>query len=158
MGFSAALLTISAAQGISAIGQGYAQSAQAKYNASLATNQAGLLKVQGDITQGQYTRQAGETLSKSTAIAGAAGIEPTGSAAAVMLDAQTQIHTDAAIAAFNNTMGINNANDKATMLKQQAQQDVYSGYSSAFSDVLSGATQAALYNKKSFNLDSGAKK
>ena len=55
-------------------------------------------------------------------------------------------------------MGINNANDKATMLKQQAQQDVYSGYSSAFSDVLSGATQAALYNKKSFNLDSGAKK
>jgi len=148
MGFSGALLAMSAVQGINSIGGGYAQSAETKYNASLYGLQADALKVQGDITQGQYTRQAGQMMSKSMAVAGAAGIEPTGSAAAVMVDAQTQIETDAAIARYNNTMSINQANQKATMLKQQAAQDVSSGYSGAFSEMLSGAEKYAKYKFK----------
>ena len=148
MGYSGALLALSTVKGISSIGQGYAQSAEDKYNASLSTDQAGLIQAQGDITQGQYTREAGQLLSTQTADVAAKGIRPTGSAAAVMLDSQTQINTDMAIAKFNTTMGINQANNRATALKQQAQQDVYSGYSSAFTDLLSGATQYGLYKNK----------
>lgn len=152
MGFSGALLALSAVKGITSITQGIAQSNEDKFNASLATDQAQLIGIQGQITQGQYTRQAGQTLSTSMAVAGAKGIEPTGSAAAVMIDAQTQIHTDAAIVAFNNTMGINQANSKATLLKQQAGNAIFSGYTSAFSDLLTGATDYATYNTNKINL------
>ena len=159
MGFSGALLALSAVQGITSIGKGIATSAEDKYNASLATNQAQLTAIQGQITQGQYTQQAGQAAATSTAIAGAKGLEPTGSVAAVMLNTQTQIDTDAAIAQFNTTMGINQANSKATALKQQAGQDMFSGVTSAFSDLLTGATNYATYNSKNaLNLSGGANK
>lgn len=148
MGFGGALLALSAVKGITSIAQGNAQSAEDKYNASLFTDQAGLIAQQGQITQGQYTRQAGELLSTQTTDSAAKGLEPTGSIAAKMLDSQTQIHTDMAIAQFNTTMGINQANAKATALRQQAGQSQFSGYSTAFSDLLTGASQDYAYNNK----------
>lgn len=151
-GFSGAMLAFSAVQGINSIGQGYAQSAEDKYNASLYTNQASALSVSGGIEQGQYTRKAGQMLSTQTSDIAAKGLEPTGSAAAVMLSSQTQIETDAAIAKYNNTMAINQANQKALQLKQQASQDVYSGFSSAFSDMLKGAVAYGAYNTPSNSL------
>lgn len=155
MGFGGALLAMSAVQGIASIGQGYAQGAEDKYNASLASNQAGLLKVQGDITTGQYTRQAGQMLASSTAMVAGKGLEPTGSAAAVMLDSQTQINTDLAITKFNNETNVNYANAQATALQRKAKQSVFSGYSNAFSDTLKGASNYALYSNK-LNLNAGA--
>lgn len=148
MGFVGAMLALSAVKGIASIGSSYAQGAEDKYNSSLFTDQAQLLKVQGDITQGQYTRQAGQLLSTQTADVAAKGLQPTGSAAAVMLDSQTQIHTDMAIAKFNTEMGINQANAKARLLKQQASNDVYSGFSSAFTDLLTGTVQYGQYKNK----------
>src|ERR1035437_6048727 len=143
-GFGGALLAMSAVQGITSISEGYAKSAESKYNASLYTDQAQALAVQGSITQGQYTRAGGEMASKQTAIEGAAGIQPTGSAAAVMLSSQTQILTDMAIAKYNNDMSVNYANAQAKNLKIQASQDVSSGYSTAFSDTLKGASAYAM--------------
>lgn len=155
-GFSGAMLAFSAVQGINSIGQGFAQSAEDKYNASLYTNQANATAVEGSIEQGQYTRKAGQMLSTQTADVAAKGLEPTGSAAAVMLSSQTQIETDAAIAKYNNTMAINQANQKAKMLKQQAGENIYSGFSSAFSDLLKGGTDYYGYNNKnSLTLSSG---
>lgn len=155
MGFGGALLALSAVKGIASIGQGFAQGAEDKYNASLATQEAQLKNVQGDITQGQYTREAGQLLSTQTADIAAKGLQPSGSAAAVMLDSQTQIQTDMAIAKFNTQMGVNQSNARATALKQQATQSVYSGFSSAFSDLLTGATQYGMYKNK-INLNAGA--
>ena len=148
MGFSGAMLALSAVKGIASIGQGYAQSGEDKYNASLFDQQAGLLKIQGDITQGQYRREASDLLSTQTADIAAKGLEPSGSAAAVMLDSQTQIETDMAIARFNTQMGVNRAGSQATLLRDKAKQSIYSGYSSAFTDMLSGASDYYLYNKK----------
>ena len=148
MGFSGALLAMSAVQGINAIGQGYAQSAEDKYNAQIATNQASATAVQGSITQGQLTRQGGNMMAMSTAVAGAAGLEPTGSVAAVELNNQTQIETDKAIAQYNTTMGINSATDRAKALRQQAGNDEFAGFTSAFSDMLTGVSNYAKYNMK----------
>ncbi len=142
MGFSGALLALSTVKGITSITQGIVQSKEDKYNASLASDQAQLIGVEGQIEQGQYARKAAQMLSTQTADVGAKGIEPTGSAAAVMLDAQTQIHTDAAIAQFNTQMGINQANSKANLLKQQSKNSMFSGYANAFSDLLTGATES----------------
>ncbi len=148
MGFSGALLAMSAVQGITAIGKGFAQGAEDKYNAQIATNQASALQVEGNITQGQITRQGGEMMARSTAVAGAAGLDPTGSVAAVMVNNQTQIETDKAIAAYNTTVGINSATDRAKMFKQQANQDVSSGFTNAFSDMLTGVSNYAKFNLK----------
>lgn len=154
-GFSGALLALSAVKGITSIGQGFAQGAEDKYNAQIATNQATATQIQGDITQGQLTRQGGEMMAKSNAIAGASGLEPTGSVAAVMVDNQTQIETDKAISQYNTSMGVNSATDRAKMLKQQSGQDVFSGFTSAFSDILTGASDYAKYKTK-INLNAGA--
>ena len=160
MGFSGALVALSAVKGIADISKGYAVSAENKYNASLAEGQANLFQVQGDIQQGQITRQGGQILSKQTAIAGAAGIQPTGSAAAVMLDTQTQINTDKAIAKFNSQENVNYANATAAQYKIKASQAVSGGYANAFSDLLSGAVNYGMYKYKptTFDLSGGAKK
>ncbi len=151
MGFAGVLAGMSVAQGVTSISQGYAQSAESKYNASLYQDQAQAIAVQGSITQGQYTAKAGKMAATQTAIEGAAGIEPTGSAAAVMVESQRNILTDMAISQYNTTMAENSANASATNLKIQASQEVDSGYSTAFSDVLKGASNYALA-KGSFNL------
>jgi hypothetical protein len=143
--FAGASAALSAVEGITDIFSGYAQSAEDKFNASLYTDQASALAVQGSIEQGQFKRYGAKMLSKQTAVAGAAGLEPTGSVAAVMLDSQTQINTDMAIAKYNNTMAINAANAKAKDLKIKASQAVFSGYSSAFSDLLKGASAYGAY-------------
>ena len=155
MGFSGALLAMSAVQGITSIGQGYAQSAEDKYNAQIATNQATAIQTQGQIQQGQLTRQGGKMMSTASAVAGAAGLEPTGSVAAVEVSNQTQIETDKAIAAYNTSMGVYSATDRAKALRQQASQSVESGFTNAFSDVLTGVSNFARYNTK-FNLNAGA--
>ena len=148
MGFSGALLAMQAVKGITSIGQGFAQSAEDKYNAQISQNQATAIGIQGQITQGQITRQGGQMMARSNAVAGAAGLEPTGSVAAVELSNQTQIETDKAIAAYNTSMGINSATDRAKQLKQQAANDTFSGFTNAFSDMLTGASNYAMYKNK----------
>ena len=148
MGFSGALLAMQAVKGITSIGQGFAQSAEDKYNAQISQNQANAIGIQGQITQGQLTRQGGQMMAKSNAVAGAAGLEPTGSVAAVELSNQTQIETDKAIAEYNTSMGINSATDRAKQLKQQAANDTFSGFTNAFSDMLTGASNYAMYKNK----------
>ena len=163
MGFSGALLALSAVKGVTDISKGYAQSAEDKYNASLASGQANLFNIQGDIQQGQITRQGGQIASRQTAIAGASGIQHTGSMAAVMLDTQTKINTDKAIAKFNTQSNVNYANATANQYKIKASQAVTSGYASAFSDLLSGATNYGMYKynpnqkKTTFDISGGAK-
>lgn len=146
MGFGGVMLAMSAVQGISQIGQGYAQNAEAKYNATIKEGQANMIGLQSDIEQGQYQRMKGQYLSKSTAQIGAAGIMPEGSAAAVMLDAQTQIGIDQAIAKFNKTQAENYTMQEADAYRRQGKQAVYSGYSNAFSTMLQGGANYAMYN------------
>ena len=158
MGFSGALLAMSAVQGIAQIGQGNAQAATDNYNAQIASNQASAIQTQGQIEQGQITRKGGKMASTTTAVAGAAGLQLTGSVAAVELSNQTQIETDKAIAQYNTSMGVNSATDRAQMLRQQASADKSSGYTNAFSSILKGVSQYGMYNSKQsgFNLNSGA--
>ncbi|RTK93043.1 hypothetical protein EKI60_06415 [Candidatus Saccharibacteria bacterium] len=163
MGFGGALLALSAVQGISQIGQGYAQKAESNFNATLAEGKANLIGAQSEIEQGQYQRLKGQYLSKSTAAAAGAGIMPSGSAAAVMLDAQTQINIDQAIAKFNREQEQSYTRSQADAYRRQGKQSVYSGYSNAFSTMLSGASNYAMYKgsttkpKTSFDTSAGAK-
>ena len=161
MGFGAALFTLTAMQAVSQIGQGYAQKEEAKYNATLLEGKAGLIDVEKGIENAQYERFKAKTLSTSMANVAASGIMPTGSSAAVMVETQKQIAIDQAIGQFNLEQQKRYTLEEAETVKRQGRQAVYSGYSNAFSTMLSGASSYAMYkgagSKTSFDLSSGAK-
>jgi hypothetical protein len=154
MSFGATLFAMAAVQGISQITQGYAQKEEAKFNASLAEGKANLIGAQQEIDAGQYQRLKGQYMSTSMANIAKAGIMPTGSAMAVMLNTQTQINIDQAISKFNLEQQKQYTLSEANALRRQGRQSVSSGYSNAFSTVLSGASDFAKY--KRFNLNAGA--
>lgn len=164
MSFGAALFAMSAVQAVSQIGQGYAQKAESNYNATLYEGKAQQIGVQQDIENAQYERLKGQTMSKSMANIAKAGIMPTGSAMAVMLDTQTQINIDQAIGKYNLEQQKQYTLAEADAYRRQGKQAVYTGYSNAFSTMLSGASNYATYkgfgsnNKTSFDLNSGATK
>jgi hypothetical protein len=137
---------MSAAQAATSISEGYAQSSEDMYNAMIASLGGAGADLQGKITQGQLTRKGGMLASQQTAALGGAGIMPTGSYAAAMLDTQTQINTDKAIAAYNTTMQENYYSEKAAALKRQAATAKRQGYEAAFSSLLRGAASYYAYS------------
>lgn len=145
MGFGAAMLAMSAVQGISQIGQGYSQKAEANFNATLLEGKKNLINEQESIEGGQYARLRSQYLSKSIANTAKAGIMPSGSALAVMLDTQTQINIDQAISKFNFEEEKNYTQAQANQQRRAGRQAVYSGYSNAFSTMLKGTSNYAFY-------------
>lgn len=154
MGFGGALLAMTAVQGVSQISQGYAQNAEAKFNATLLNNKADQIDVQKDIEFGQYQRLKGQYMSKSVSNAAKSGIALQGSALAVMLDAQTQISIDQAIGQFNLEQEKNYTKAQADAQKRAGRQAVYSGYSNAFSTMLQGTSNYAMYKYRDTTFDS----
>jgi hypothetical protein len=76
-----------------------------------------------------------------------------------MLDAQTQINIDQSIAKFNKEQEKSYTQSQADAYRRQGKQSVSSGYSNAFSTILSGASNYAMYKygKTAFDTSSGAK-
>ena len=145
MSAGGALFALSAAQAVSQISQGYAQNAEAKLNASLLQGKASLLDVQSGIEQGQYQRLKGQTMGKSVAAAAGMGVGFSGSPMAAMLNAQTQINIDQAIAKFNMDQQKAYTLAEADQVRRQGKAAVRAGYSSAFSTILSGASNYVKY-------------
>lgn len=145
MSFGGVLLAMSAVKAITEIGQGKAQQAEANYNATLLEGKANMIGAQAEIDYGQYNRKKGKALSTSMATIAGAGIAPGGSAMAVMLDAQTQINIDQAIGQFNYEQEKQYTLNEASQARRKGNQAVSSGYSNAFSTMLQGASNYAMY-------------
>jgi hypothetical protein len=152
-----ALLALAAVQATSQIGQGYAQKAEAKFNASLLEGQAGMIQIQKDIENAQYQRLKAKTWSTSMTRVAGAGLQPTGSAAAAMIDAQTQISIDQAIGQFNFEQKKQYTLAEAEAMKRKGKQAVVAGYTNAFSTMLQGVSSYG-ESKGWFDTDAGAKK
>lgn len=162
MSAGAALFTLTAFNAVSQISQGYVNQAEAKANASMIEGQAGLIDIQRDIEQGQYQRMKGRALSTSMASTAAMGVMPSGSAMAVMVDTQKQIEIDQAISRFNYNSERNLKMSEADAYRRKGKQAVYAGYTNAFSSMLSGASNYAMYsgmgkptNKTTLDIGSG---
>jgi len=134
-------LALSAVQGISQIGQGYAQKAEAERNATLIEGKAGLIDIQKGIENEQYFRAKGQVLSTSMARTAAAGLKPTGSVMAVMLDTQKQMSLDQAIGQFNFDMEKRYTLAEAESVRRGGTAAVKAGYGRAFSTMLSSASK-----------------
>lgn len=145
MGFSAALLALTAVNAISQINQGYAQEAEANLNATIIEGKAGLIDVQKGIENEQYNRAKHRALSTGMARTAGAGIKPTGSAMAVMLDVQKQISLDQAIGQFEYDQEKRFTYAEADAQRRKGAMAVREGYSGAFSTMLRGGSNYAMY-------------
>jgi hypothetical protein len=154
MSLGGALFAMSAVQAVSQIGHGYAQKAENDYNATLLEGKANLIDTQKEIESGRYDRLKGQYLSKSIANVAASGIMPQGSALAVMLDAQTQINIDQAISKFNFDTEKSYTMSESEAQRRAGKSAVRGGYTNAFSSMLSGAANYAMYKHKATSFDS----
>jgi hypothetical protein len=154
---STAILAYTAFQGVSQISQGYAQRAEANLNASLLQGKANLIDVQKDIEFGQYQRMKGKVASKTMTAIASAGIQPTGSAMAYLINTQAQIGIDQAIGQFNLEREKNYTLAQAAAEKRSGKRAVAAGYTNAFSTALQGAYTYSAYKSK-LNLNAGADK
>lgn len=145
MGFSGAIFATTAATAVSSISQGYAQKAENDYNASLLEGKAKLIDVQSSIAEGNITREAGHAMSTSVATVAKQGTGLSGSSLAVMLNTQKQYEVDKAISNLNYTMEKNYTMGQADQQRRAGTAAVKSGYASAFSSLLQGATTYAMY-------------
>lgn len=136
---------LTAVQAVSSIGKGYAQQAEAGYNASLLEGKAGLIDVQKGIEKRQYERLKRRTLSKSMANLAASGLRPTGSPMAVMMDTLTQINLDQAIGQFNFEQQKRYTQAEADTFKRKGKMAVRAGYGNALSSLMQGAATYAEY-------------
>lgn len=144
----AALLALTAVQAINQIGQGHAEEAEANFNAVVTEGKAGLIDVEKDIESNQYFRAKGRALSTSLADVAAAGLKPTGSVLAVMLDTQKQMSLDQAIGQFNLEQEKRFTLAEAEAFRRGGAVAKRTGYSRAFSSVLRGASQYAMFKIK----------
>lgn len=145
MGFGGALFAVTAATAVSQISQGYAQKSENDYNATLLQGKANLIDTASDIEQGQITRAAGKDLSSDVAKVAKQGTGLSGSALAVMMNSQRQFEIDKAISKLNYTMESNYTRGQADAQSRAGKAAVRSGYSGAFSSLLQGATNYAMY-------------
>ena len=153
MGFSGVLLAMNAVQAISQIGKGYVQQAEDNYNATILQGKADLIDVEKDIEYGKYQRLKGKTASTSYANIAKAGIMPTGSSMASMLNTQTQIEIDQAIGQFNYNQQKNYTLAEADQIRRQGKRNVRMGYTNAFSTMLRGGYDYYQYNKRDKTFD-----
>lgn len=146
MGLSTIVMATSTfGQAYSQIQQGYAEKAQAKYNAETYINKAKQIDVQKNIDYAKYEQTKSDYYSKSISNISKSGIMPNGSSLAVILETQRRIGIDQAISQFNlqneRNYTIAQANDEV----RQGRQAVYRGYSNAFSTIMKKAEDAAKY-------------
>lgn len=137
MSVAALVFSAAALQSISMVGQGYAEKAEAKYNAALYDEKAKMIDVQMGIKDAQYNRLKGKTASTSMANLARAGIMPTGSAAAAIIDTQAQIMLDQSYERYNLESEKNYTLSQASSERRRGRNAVRSGWTNAFTSVLS---------------------
>ena len=144
MGLSAALLALSAVQGISQMGQGAAQKGEAQLNATIIEGKAGLIDIQKGIENEQYIRAKGQAAGESVASTAGAGMMLTGSKLAIMLDTQKQLSLDQAIGQFNFDQEKRYTLAEADSVRRGGDIAMKTAKSNAFSTVLKGASSYAM--------------
>jgi hypothetical protein len=142
---------------VGSIYQGRIASAQAKYNAAIQEGRDKWLQLQQEVSDRQYQRFLGRTISKSFVNIAGAGLAASGSPIAVMVDTATQINIDKSIAHFNIEQDKIATRNSAEMYRTEGKNAVRASYANAFSALLQGGEKYAAYKGGYLDLSQGAK-
>lgn len=134
--FTTAILTLATAG--TQIAGGIASNNEAKYNASILEQQAGMIDQQKSLEGYQYNRAIRQLEGKSVARTAKAGFNLSGSPMAVMIDSLTQMEMDKSIGQYNLEVQKRFTLSNAQNVRQRGKTAMISGFSNAFSTVLAG--------------------
>lgn len=132
------------------IAGGFAASRESKANADIYQQQAHQIDISKGIESLQYDVAKRQVSGKIRAGAAARGLEMSGSPMEVLLDNMTNLELDKSIGQYNLEVQKRQALTTASMYKRQAGNALFSGFSNAFSTLLSGsfdyASRKGLFN------------
>lgn len=147
-------LLLAGTQATQQISAGIAANNEAKYNAGLYEQKAGIIDMQKSLEAGQYNRAKGQLAGKSIARTAKAGFEMSGSPMAVMIDSLTQLELDKAIGQYNLETQKRYAQATADEYKRRGRASMTAAYSNAFSTILRGgfdyATSSGLFSGNNY--------
>lgn len=132
-------LAFSALSAVGQIQQGKAAKKEADYNAMITESQIGLIDTKAGIERVQYERLKAQTMSTGFARMGKAGIGPSGSPMAVMLDTITQINMDQAVGQYNYKAEKVYKQEEANAQRRAGKQAVANSYMGALTTMAQGA-------------------
>jgi hypothetical protein len=132
---------------VQSINEGRVSKAQADYNAALMEGKAQWIDLEKATEAGQYERFKGKFIGKSMASMAGAGLMPSGSPMAVLVDSLTQINIDKAIGQFNLEQQKRYDINAADMSRIQGQNAMSQANTNAFTSMLKGGYQASSYIK-----------
>lgn len=125
---------------------------QAEYNAQIYDQQASMIQEKKKIQDYQFNRQAAQARGAIVARTAGKGFQMGGSPLAILIDNETQMQYDKAIADYNLDIERNYALSGATNTREQGRINArltrFQGYSNAFSTLLNTGTTYAMMNIK----------
>lgn len=126
---------------------------QANYNAEIYEQQAGMITEKKRIQDYQFLRDSNRARGSIVAATAGKGLKMGGSPLAILIDNETQMQFDKAIADYNLDVERNYAKSGAINTRQQGAIDArntrMAGYTNAFSTILNTGAQVGLMNMKS---------
>lgn len=160
MSFGAAFALTSLMSAFSTIYMGKVQSDIAEYNARVIEERQKLIKIKQDIEYAQYERMKSRYISTAMTTVAGRGVKPTGSYMAKAVSSIKNMAIDQAIGQFDYTIQKSDVQSQATAVRNEGKDAKRAGYTRAFSEMLTGAKDYAMYKygKKSLNLSSGAER
>lgn len=139
---AAAPYLLAAAAAVSAVGAisaGQQQAKMAKYNASVAEQQAAAARAQADIAANQHRRRAKLLNSAQQAAIAGSGVTPEGSPLIVMADSAAEAEYDAQLIRYGGEINASQAMSQAALDRMQARSARLGSYFSAGGSLLMGA-------------------
>lgn len=121
---------------------------EGEYNAQVYEQQAEMVVQKKKILEYQFNRQAGAMRGSMVAQTAGKGLALSGSPLAILIDNETQMQLDKNISDYNLDIERNYALSGANYYRESADSKArlakYTGYSNAFSTILSGGAELAL--------------
>jgi len=123
---------------------------QAEYNAKIYDQQGEIIKEKKRIQEYQYNREAARVRGAIIARTASKGLMLSGSPLAILIDNETNMLFDKAIADYNLNIETNYARSGATYMREtganQSRLSRFSGFSNAFSTALSTGASIGIMN------------
>ena len=125
---------------------------QGEFNAQVYEQQANMILEQKKVQDYQFNRQAARARGSIVSHTAGAGLDLSGSPLAILADSETQMQYDKAIADYNLDIQKNYALSGAVNSRQTASEQAklakFTGYSNAFSTLLSTGSSYGMMNMK----------
>ncbi len=140
------MTTVALAMGATQVIGGMMQNKEAKYNASVLYQQAGMIDEQKKLQAYQDDRAIRKVMGQTVAATASKGLQMSGSPIAIMIDTRTQLEMDKAIGQYNLEVQKYGVIASAEAEKRRGKTAMYSGITKGLTSVMGAVAQKQLFD------------